>query len=105
MQAGDEFPYGEDYEWSGKIFLGEGSYGKVFKVKNIKDGQFYAIKQMLMDEFNKDAMLMESLKGEIKVTQEVNSEHTVKMIAHKIGKKYTYMILEICDTDLRKELA
>lgn len=36
---------------------------------------------------------------------EVNSEHTVKMIDAKIGKAYTYIILEICDTDLRKELA
>lgn len=27
------------------------------------------------------------------------------MIEAKIGKKYTYIILEICDTDLRKELS
>jgi len=36
---------------------------------------------------------------------EVNSEHTVKMIDAKIGKNYTYILLELCDTDLRKELA
>jgi hypothetical protein len=38
-------------------------------------------------------MLMESLKGEIQITMEVNSEHTVKMLDAKIGKKYTYIIL------------
>jgi hypothetical protein len=52
----------------------------VFKAKNLKDGQFYAIKQMKMEEFNRDPTLMASLKGEISITMEVNSEHTVKMI-------------------------
>lgn len=32
----------------------------------------------------------------------VNSEHTVQMLNYKIGKYYTYMILELCDGDLRK---
>lgn len=36
---------------------------------------------------------MDSLKGEIQITTEVNSEHTVKMLDAKIGKKYTYIIL------------
>lgn len=44
----DEFPFGADYEWHSKIFLGEGAFGKVFKVMNRKDGQYYAIKQMKM---------------------------------------------------------
>lgn len=48
MHHSDEFPYGEDYHWEEKVLLGEGSYGKVFKVKNKKDGQFYAIKSMNM---------------------------------------------------------
>lgn len=87
------------------MFLGEGSYGKVFKAKNIEDGQFYAIKKMRMEEFNHDPMLMASLKGEIDITMDVNSEHTVRMIEAKIGTRYTYIILELCDTDLRKELA
>ena len=84
--------------------MGEGSYGKVFKAKNLQDGQFYAIKQMRMDDFNKDPTLMASLKGEIQITMDVNSEHTVQMIEAKIGHHFTYIILEICDTDLRKEL-
>ena len=45
---------------------------------------------------------MKSLKGEIAVTSDVNSEHTVKMIAYQIGHRYTYIILELCDSDLRK---
>lgn len=59
---------------------------------------------MKMEEFNKDAGLMEALKGEISITSDVNSEYTVKMIAHQMGNRFTYIILELCDSDLRKEL-
>jgi serine/threonine protein kinase len=36
---------------------------------------------------------------------DVSSEHTVKMIAANIGLNYSYLIFEICDSDLRKELS
>lgn len=58
-----------------------------------------------MDEFNKDPMLMSALKGELEITAAVQSPYTVKMMGSKIGQKFTYMILELCDLDLRKELA
>lgn len=58
-----------------------------------------------MDEFNRDPSLMSSLKGEIAVTNEIKSPYTVQMLAFKIGHKTTYMILELCDSDLRDELA
>lgn len=57
---------------------------------------------MKMDDFNKDPTLMQALQGEIHITTEVNSQFTVKMIDYKIGHKYTYIVLELCDTDLRK---
>lgn len=47
---------------------------------------------------------MAALKGEISITSDVNSDHTVKMIAYKMGHHFTYIILELCDSDLRKEL-
>ena len=59
----DDFPFGKDYDWNERIFLGEGSYGKVFKVRSLRDNEFYAIKQMNMECFNKDPVLMRSLKG------------------------------------------
>lgn len=63
MQHSDEFPYANKFDWQHKTFLGEGSYGKVYKARNTIDGQFYAIKQMDMTHFNQDPQLMESLKG------------------------------------------
>ena len=57
---------------------------------------------MNMTEFNKDQMLMNSLIGEINITMDVSSANTVKMISYQIGNKFTYIVLEICDSDLRK---
>jgi len=59
---------------------------------------------MKMEVFNADPNLMNSLIGEIKITMEVNSEYTVKMINYKVGKLYTYIILELCDSDLSKRM-
>jgi len=105
MESDDDFPWKERFDWKNRVFLGEGSYGKVFKAKNTQDGRFYAIKKMKMEEFNNDPTLMASLRAEIDITIDVNSEHTVRMVEAKIGNRYTFIILELCDTDLRKELA
>lgn len=48
---------------------------------------------------------MAALKGEIAITQDVKSEYTVEFINFKIGQRFTYIILQLCDYDLRKELA
>lgn len=37
MQGADEFPYGDKYEWGSKTFLGQGAFGKVYKVRNKED--------------------------------------------------------------------
>lgn len=60
---------------------------------------------MNMEVFNKDPGLMNSLMGEIKITLEVNSDFTVKMLHYTVGNRYTYIILELCDSDLSKRLS
>lgn len=74
-------------------------------MQNFKDQQFYAIKSMNMEEFNRDPTLMAALDGEIQITAQAKSPYSVQMLTHRIGHRFTYIVLELCDSDLRKELA
>ena len=47
----DEFVF-DGYDWNHRELLGEGGFGKVFKVRNMKRNEFVAIKQMGMEKFD-----------------------------------------------------
>lgn len=47
----DDFIF-NDYEWEYKELIGQGAFGKIFKVRNKKDNKFDAIKQLDMKNFD-----------------------------------------------------
>lgn len=53
MEDGD-FPFTNDYDWKKRIQIGQGGFGTVFRVKNLKTGNDVAIKQMDMKKFDED---------------------------------------------------
>lgn len=67
------------YEWGPQDFLGEGSFGKVYKGKNAETGQVVAVKCMDMKNF-KDPYMLESLKNEVSVMKQLSSPHVVRML-------------------------
>lgn len=99
----DYFPFPNDFLIDKVEFLGAGSYGKVFRSVSKKTGQPVAIKQMNMSKIREEN-LEEALKIEIQTMRDLKSENTVEMIDAHIGPVYTYIILELCDTDLRKKM-
>lgn len=61
-----------------KGFLGEGSFGKVYKGKSAETGGWVAVKCMEMAAF-RDPFMLDSLKNEIKVMKKLTSPNVVKM--------------------------
>lgn len=91
-----------DFVWESSGFLGEGSFGRVYKGKNQKTGEIVAVKCMDMKKLN-DPYLLESLQKEISVMKKLTSEHVVRMYDVQGDKQTTYIILEFCpDGDLDK---
>ena len=88
-----------NYQNKGK--LGEGGYGKVFKVLNKVDNKYYAMKIISN---------LKELKIDLKTLETINHENIVKYYYSFIQKdnsfeqeEKAYIIMEYCDNgDLRK---
>jgi len=66
-----------EYSWDENDFLGEGSFGKVYKGFN-KKGEAIAVKCMAMENFQ-DKYMLETLENEINVMKELESVNIVKL--------------------------
>ena len=75
--------------------IGEGGYGKVFKVLSKKDNKYYAMKKI--------SDIDEAVQNEIKILSTIDSEYIVKYYGSFTHNKKLYIIMELCDNiDLRK---
>ncbi len=83
--------------------LGAGAYGTVYKVKRSNSDEYVAIKEMDMSLFKDQAMIV-ALKTEVEIMKSLKDEHIVNMYESNIGTKYAHIVLELCDSDLRKKL-
>jgi serine/threonine protein kinase len=90
-------------------FLGQGQFGKVYKLEF--QGKDYAIKKISKDklENNKDPELGEYLKIALKreidiLTKMSEFENSVKFYGYFTDDKDYILVLEYCDSDLQKLL-
>ena len=71
--------------------LGIGNYGKVYKVQNIENGYYYAIKEIDKTE--------NTLSNEIEKFKQLKIENNlIKEIIDT--KEYLYIIMELCEYNL-----
>ncbi|CAD8144176.1 unnamed protein product [Paramecium pentaurelia] len=90
----------DNYKYDNKDYLGKGSFGKVYKGIMIDKNKEVAIKIMNMAQFQDKSMLI-SLETEITVMKQFRHENIVELIDVFGDNKYTYMIIQLCDGDLR----
>lgn len=75
--------------------LGSGSYGKVFKASDKKDGSMQiAIKVINKQKLDPDDL--ESLKNEVRLMQQVDHPNIVKYYETYDDSKYIYLCMELC---------
>ncbi|KAI8378004.1 kinase-like domain-containing protein [Radiomyces spectabilis] len=78
--------------------VGQGTYGKVYKVKNCKTGQLMALKRIRMGS-EKEGFPITAMR-EIKLLQKLKHERVVELQQIMVAKGSVYMVLEYMDHDL-----
>ena len=74
--------------------IGFGNYGNVYKVKDKKTGDYYALKEIKKGKFEiLENKLLEEM-NKIKIENKI----TIKEIINK--KEYLYIIMELCEYNL-----
>ena len=85
--------------------LGKGQYGKVYKVCHKNDpNKEFALKKIVLKHNENYNYLKEALKKEKDIMKRVENENSVKLIESFEIEEANYLVLELCDSDLQKEL-
>ena len=80
--------------------IGSGSFAKVFKAENIKDGSFVAIKQVEKSLLERNDYLYNAFYKELNIMKLCNCENSVLLIEHFESEDNHNIVMELCDTDL-----
>ena len=73
--------------------IGFGNYGNVYKVKNKKTGDYYAIKEIKMEKFEIVENVLEEM-NKIKIENNISIKEIIN------NTKYSYIIMELCEYNL-----
>ena len=83
--------------------LGEGTYGKVYKVKNKQNNSIRAMKRI--DKYWLDKLNDNEVVKEIEILKDLNHPYIIKLYEYYVNDKYIYLIHELCDEgDLQKKI-
>ncbi|KAH8929583.1 Pkinase-domain-containing protein [Atractiella rhizophila] len=80
------------------VQVGEGTYGKVYKAKNLETGVLVALKQIRMEQ-EKDGFPVTASR-EIKLLQSLRHPNVVSLLEIMVSKGHVYMVFEYVDHDL-----
>jgi serine/threonine protein kinase len=74
--------------------LGEGSFGKVYKVEHIPTGAHYAIKVMAKEKL-KNPKMLKQVQTEISIMESVSHKNIVDLVTYFENDANIYLVLEL----------
>lgn len=74
--------------------LGEGSFGKVYKVQHLPTGELYAVKVVSKDRLRNNTM-MRQIQNEITIMQGIDHPYIVKLVTYFENDANIYLVLEL----------
>jgi NIMA (never in mitosis gene a)-related kinase len=94
----DTYPHHENYQII--EVLGNGTFGTVFKIYDIDDNRYYAIKRINITQFNEHNIHI--IKKEAELLSKINSEYVIKYYKSFIEDNCLHIVMEYCpEGDLR----
>ena len=85
------------YELIKNNLIGYGNFGNVYKVKNIKNGYYYAIKEVDKLKFKSD---INKLKNGINTISQIGTDNSINIIETFDTKRFFYIVMELCECNL-----
>ncbi|KAG8179489.1 hypothetical protein JTE90_027201 [Oedothorax gibbosus] len=84
--------------------IGEGAYGTIYKVKELKTGDIYALKKLRIE--TKNECLSKNFIREINILKSLHHDNIINQHGIAVGRNFesTYIILEYCPYELTKVL-
>lgn len=79
--------------------VGSGSYGKVYRAKNMKNDDTVAIKVIPLDKFKEVPKLTEFTMNEIQTLSKIENSHVIKFLEMLKTSNNMYLVYEYCNGD------
>ena len=77
--------------------FGYGTYGKVYKVQNIKTNEYFAMKEIEKEKFEGTE---NKLLNEVEIMNKIKTENSVLINEVIENKEYLYIIMDLCEYNL-----
>lgn len=77
-------------------FVGEGSFGRVYRCHDSKFNRLVALK-ILKDDCRQNSLTLELFKRECDFSSNIGEEHLVSMLEYRITPQYVYAVMEFVE--------
>lgn len=77
--------------------IGKGSFGSVYRAKEITTGTTYAIKKLLKSKYNRNEILKRLLKSEISIMHKIKHPNILHLYKFLETSEHYYLVVDYCN--------